>query len=229
MALRYYLCYENEINTQAMSNLSRRIFLRNAGIISIASLTTNPTFAQNQTVSSEGSGLLARISKKTYSLDKLPFKNLLNIYELALNNWKQSGYEAFETNYFVCQNENLALFPLHLHHATVGLIDTAFLCFGKNQMDEWIKLRPLSGLDMEVLDVAAEGLQKHHPDIDLSKFLLPSISQNRNVGFYFDTQKGNVFIKSILSTDSVKTEIIVKEGDKPLFQQTIISQCSLSA
>ena len=215
-----------------MKNPSRRVFLRNATIISIASLSANHAFAQiltPQKPSLSHGSLLARISTKTCSIEKIAFNNLFNIYNISLNNWKQSGYEAMGTNYYVCQDENLVLCPLQFHHNVVGLIDSVLLCFGKNQEGEWQSLKPLSGFDLEVLAVAAEGLQKHNPNIELSDYLLPSITQNRKDGFCFTTQKGEVFIKSILLDECSRTEIIVKEGDKILFQQTIISAHHLAA
>jgi hypothetical protein len=211
--------------------LLRREFLKNTGIIVIASLTTNQIFAQNQVASISRNGntsFMDKISKKTYSLKTLRNNSLLHTYEAALSNWQNSGYEASGSDYYVCQDGNLALFSLHLKHESVGLLDSAILCFGKNQAGEWKSLKSLSGFDLEILTVAAGELQKNNPDIDLSDYLLPSTAQWVNDGFCFSTPKGDVFIKTILLSDASKTEIIVKEGDKILFQQTIISEHQLS-
>lgn len=210
-----------------MNNLSRRVFLRSAGIISIAPLSTNHAFAQNQTIKkplSQNGSLLAKISKKTYSLETLSLNNLLNVYKLSLNDWQKNGYEAFGANFYICQDENLALFPLQYNHTILGLIDSMVLCFRKNQEDEWISIKSLSGFDLEVLTVAAEGLQKYNPDIDLGSYLLPSFPLNNTNSFCFNTPKGEVFIKTFLFENNAKTGIIVKEGDRILFQQTIISE-----
>jgi hypothetical protein len=214
-----------------IKNLPRREFLRSAGITGIAISITNSVFAQKQICSNHlngNIGFMDKIPKKTYSLRTLHEPKLLNIYEKTLNDWQNCGYKASTSDYYVCQGENLFLFPLHLNHESIGLLDSTVLCFGKNETGELIKLKPLSGFDLEALAVAAASLQKHNPDIDLGGYLLPSFSSNQTNSFCFNTLKGSVFIKTLLYKNDSNTEIIVKEGNKILFQQTIISEHRLS-
>ena len=203
-----------------MNNQSRRVFLKSAGIVGIASLTPNYVFAQKQNTYFMGRQVfLSKILKKTCSLKVLSNTNLFNIYKTALNNWQSTGYQAFGSNFYVCQNENVALFPLYHPHNSMGILDRAILCFGKNDRGEWTKLKPLSGYDLEALAVATEGLLKNNADIDLGDYLLPSCFQNMDNGLCFKTLKGNVFIKTTVSKEVSKTKIIVREGEKVLFEE----------
>ena len=165
-----------------------------------------------------GQVFLSKLLKKTYSLKTLFNTNLLDIYKTSLNNWQNTGYQALGSNFYACQHENIALFPLYHPHNSMGILDTAIVCFGKNNEGEWTKLKPLSGYDLEALAVATEGLLKNNANIDLGDYLLPSCFQNMDNGLCFRTLKGDVFIKTIVSKDASKTKIIVREGEKILFE-----------
>lgn len=197
----------------------------------VLALTSNHVFALNKLTStslSGNEGFMEKISKKTCDLQTLKGADLFSIYRTALSNWQHNGYEAHGSNYYVCQPSEIVLFPLHLHHESAGSLDQAILCFAKNQADKWVKLKALSGFDLEALNVAATGLQLHNPAVNLNNYLLPILSSTHAEPFCFHTLKGDVFIKTFIADNNSNTEIIVKEGSKIVFQQKIISKHNLS-
>ncbi len=213
-----------------VKNLRRREFLKKAGIMGIFTMTTGHAFAHKSVAFDTWNGtesLLNKLVTQTHGLQTLTGTQLLSTYQAALVQWQQSGYAATGSEFFICQNSDLALFPLHLHHESTGLLDQAVLCFEKNKSGDWIKLRTLSGFDLEALAVAATTLGNYNSAINLSDYLLPRLSSKHNNPFCFGTAKGEVSIKTLLSDTNSTIEVLVKEGDNTLFQQNIISQHTL--
>lgn len=196
----------------------------------IFTMTTSQVFAHDNAVFTNLKGsesLLSKISKRTQSLQKLTNTQLLTSYEAALVQWRQSGYQPVGSDYYICLHRELALFPLHLRHESIGVLDEVILCFEKNKLGEWVKLKALSGFDLEALTVAATTLEKNNLTFNLCDYLLPHLSRKQESPFCFSTVKGEVSIKTVLSETNSITQVLVKKGSETLFQQQIKSKHTL--
>lgn len=214
-----------------VKNLRRREFLKKAGIAGIFTMTANHVFAHNSAVFGAGNGtegLLDKLATQTQSLQTLTDTPLLVTYQTSLIPWQQSGYQATGSGYYICQHGDLVLFPLHLHHESLGLLDQVILCFEKNKIGDWVKIRPLSGFDLEALAAAATALERYNPNIALCDYLLPRLSAKHKNPHCFSTAKGEISIKTLLSDTSSTIDVLVKEGDATLFQQKIKSKHTLT-
>jgi hypothetical protein len=201
--------------------LPRRKFLL-SGVLSISAFTVHQAFSKNYVVSDvkEELKFFDRITRKTYSLEKLSDPKLFSFYQSSLISWQKSGYEATSNSYYTCMDDGLALFPLQLLHQSLGVLDTVMICFKKDENGDWIQLNSLSGLDLNALAVAADALQNSNEQIDLEAYLLP-IKSIRGDGHRFETKKGIVSLKTLLSENGLSTEVIVWKNETVLCHKSI--------
>ncbi|MNE22351.1 hypothetical protein D3C80_1155590 [compost metagenome] len=151
---------------------------------------------------------------------------LLECYKKAIVNWEKMGYEPSGNFCYSSSDNQLKMFPMHLHVNGSGKLDTILLCFGKNSNGEWKTLKSLSGFDLEAIAVAMKELKTKNNTIDLTHYLFPAPVQQVNP-YSFETNKGSVFLKTILSPEQTSTKIVVMEGSTIVFQKEVMSQHSL--
>jgi hypothetical protein len=211
-----------------MKKLSRRLFLKDAGIISTMAISVNYAFSQKTNHATKfelnSVAFLNKIPSKQYRLEQLNDSELMEQFQLSLQKWKNTGYETIVNSYYVCQNNRLVLFPLEMSHFSLGLLDTAVLCFGKDKNDKWQQLRSISGFELEALQIATESLLTKKPTVDLAAYLLPSPKNNQNSHYLLHTEKGDVCIATKLSPTKTTTNIRIREHGEIIFQTEIVSQ-----
>lgn len=216
-----------------MIDLIRRNFIKNIGFAGTTTLLCgSAVFAQDTFGSFLDSGnkeetILSKFSKSASSDLFLFDSALLECYNKATVSWKKTGYEAAGDFHYSSSDNQLKMFPIHLHVNGSKKLDDVLLCFGKNQNGEWKALKPLSGFDLEALTVAMKKLKSLNGTIDLTNYLFPAPIQQFNP-YGFETKRGQVFLKTQLSHHQTATKIVVTEGSTIIFQKEIISQHRLN-
>ena len=215
-----------------MIDLTRRNFIKNVGFVGATTLFCGTLLAQNtfSNLSDSEKGeenILAQFLKSSYSdtfsLDPM----LLECYKKAIVNWEKMGYEPSGNFCYSSSDNHLKMFPMQLHVNGSGKLDAILLCFGKNSNGEWKTLKSLSGFDLEAINIAMKELQINNKNVDLSHYLFPSPTQKFDP-YGFETNKGSVSLKTILSPEKTSTIIIVKESTSIVYQKEIVSQHTLS-
>ena len=215
-----------------MIDLTRRNFIKNVGFVGATTLFCGTLLAQNtfSNLSDSEKGeenILAQFLKSSYSdtfsLDPM----LLECYKKAIVNWEKMGYEPSGNFCYSSSDNHLKMFPMQLHVNGSGKLDAILLCFGKNSNGEWKTLKSLSGFDLEAINIAMKELQINNKNVDLSHYLFPSPTQKFDP-YGFETNKGSVSLKTILSPEKTSTIIMVKESTTIVYQKEIVSQHTLS-
>jgi hypothetical protein len=214
-----------------MIDLTRRNFIKNVGFVGATTFFCGSLLAQNtltdfSDLDKDEENILAKFHKSTYSDTFFSDRTLLDCYKKAIVNWEKIGYEPSGNFCYSSPNNQLKMFPIHLHVDGSGKLDDVLLCFGKNSNGEWKTLKSLSGFDLEAITVAMKELQIQNNTVDLSHYLFPAPIQQLDP-YSFVTKKGSVFLKTVLSPGQTSTKIIVKEGTNIVFQKEVISQHSL--
>lgn len=214
-----------------MTDLTRRNFIKNVGFVGATtffcggSLLAQNTFGSFSDSGNEDENILSKFSKSTFS-DAFVDATLLECYNKARLSWEKTGYEPSGNFCYSSPDNQLKMFPMHLHVNGMGKLDDVLLCFGKNPNGEWKTLRALSGFDMEALTVAMKELKTKNNSVDLTHYLFPAPIQ-QTTPYSFETPKGSVFLQTQLSYDQTSTKIVVTEGSSIVFQKEVISQHSL--
>ncbi|WP_348812046.1 hypothetical protein [Flavobacterium maritimum] len=214
-----------------MIDLTRRNFLKNVGFVGATTLFCSSLLAQSTFTDFSDSekgeeNILAQFLQSTYSDTFSLNPMLLECYKKAIVNWEKMGYEPSGNFCYSSSDNQLKLFPIHLHVNGSGKLDNVLLCFGKNSDGEWKTLKSLSGFDLEAITVAQKELKTRNNTVDLISYLFPSPVQPLNP-YGFETKKGSVFLKTLLSPKQTSTKIIVSEGSNIILQKEVISQHSL--
>jgi virulence-associated protein VapD len=214
-----------------MIDLTRRNFIKNVGFVGATTLFCGSLLAQNTFTSfsdlnNEEENILAKFPKSTYSDTFISDQMLFECYKKAIVNWEKMGYEASGNFCYSASDNQLKMFPMHLHINGAGKLDAVLLCFGKNTNGEWKTLKSLSGFDLEAITIAMKELKTRNNTVDLTSYLFPSPVQQLNP-YGFETKRGSVFLKTQLSYDQTSTKIVVMEGSNILYQKEVISQHSL--
>lgn len=214
-----------------MIDLTRRNFLKNVGFVGATTLFCSSLLAQNTFIDfieseKEEENILAKFRQSTYSDTFSLNPMLLDCYKKAIVNWEKMGYEPSGNFCYSSSDDQLKLFPIHLHVNGSGKLDTVLLCFGKNSNGEWKTLKSLSGFDLEAITVAMKELKTKNTTVDLTQYLFPSPVQPLNP-YGFETKKGSVFLKTLLSPEQTSTKIVITEGSNIIFQKEVLSQHSL--
>lgn len=215
-----------------MIDLTRRNFIKNVGFVGTTTLFCSSLLAQSPFASflnsdKEEENILSKFSKSTHSDAFLLDQTLLDCYNKAIVSWKENGYESSGNFCYSSQDGHLKMFPMHLHVDGAGKLDAILLCFGKNSNGEWKTLKSLSGFDLEAINIAMKELQINNKNVDLSHYLFPAPTQKFDP-YSFETNKGSVSLKTILSPEKSSTIIIVRESNAIVYQKEIISQHTLS-
>lgn len=216
-----------------MIDLTRRNFIKNVGFVGTTTLFCGSLLGQNTLTSfldsdnKEEENILSKFSKSTHSDAFLLDQTLLDCYNKAIVSWKENGYESSSNFCYSSQDGHLKMFPMHLYVAGAGKLDAVLLCFGKNSNGEWKTLKSLSGFDLEAINIAMKELQINNKNVDLSHYLFPSPTQKFDP-YGFETNKGSVSLKTILSPEKTSTIIMVKESTTIVYQKEIVSQHTLS-
>ena len=219
-------------STENMTDLNRRNFIKNVGFVGATTLICGSSLlAQNACTSFSDSNnrdenILSDFSKSTYSDTFLLDAALLHCYKKTSLNWEKTGYKPYSNYCYSSRDGYLKMFPMHLHTHNTGKLDNVLLCFGKNPNGEWKALKSLSGFDLEAITVAMKELKIKNNTVDLTHYLFPAPVQQLDP-YSFETRKGNVFLKTLLSSEQTSTKIVVMEGSTIVFQKEIISQHSL--
>lgn len=214
-----------------MIDLTRRNFIKNVGFVGATTFFCGSLLAQNtltdfSDLDKKEENILAKFPKSTYSDTFFSDQTLLDCYKKAIVNWEKIGYKPLGNFCYSSHDNQLKMFPIHLHVDGSGKLDDVLLCFGKNSNGEWKTLKSLSGFDLEAITVAMKELQISNNTLDLAQYLFPApIQQLKPYGF--ETKKGNVFLKTLLSPDETSTKIVVMEGSIVIFQKEVISKHSL--
>lgn len=215
-----------------MKKLSRRLFLKNAGIISTIAISVNDVFGQTQKkhpdLRVECRTFLDRLSSKCHRIDQLQDPELAEQFQLSLKSWQNTGYELITKNYYALENEQLILIPLIISHSSLSVLDTGMVCIEKDELGKWQRLRPLSGFDIHALNVAAEALQNTKPNVDLVANLLPKYLKSPCKPEYYNTQNGGVKIKTNIDSDHIRTLIEIEDNTRVIFQKMIVFEKMLS-
>lgn len=215
-----------------MTDLTRRNFIKNVGFVGATTLFCGSLLGQNAFTGfsdsdSEEKNILSKFSKSNISNAFLLDQSLLHCYNAAIVSWEKIGYESSGNFCYSSDDNTLKMFPIHLHVDGAGKLDDVLLCFGKNANGEWKSLKSLSGFDLEAITIAMEELQLHNSNVNLSHYLFPApAAQSEPYGFM--TQKGSVYLKTILSPENTTTKIIIKEGTTAVYQKEIISKHRLN-
>lgn len=215
-----------------MIDLTRRNFIKNVGFVGAttlfcgSSLLGQNTFYSLSDLEKKEENILSIFSKSTYSDAFLSDSALLNCYKEASISWEKTGYQPSGNFCYSSPDNQLKMFPLHLHVNDSGKLDDVLLCFGKNSNGEWNTLKPLSGFDLEAITVAMKELKIKNNPADLTHYLFPVFAKQLNP-YSYETKKGSVFLKTQLSSDYTLTKIVVMEGSNIVFQKEVISQHSL--
>jgi hypothetical protein len=215
-----------------MIDLTRRNFIKNVGFVGTTTLFCGSLLAQNTFTNfsnpdKEEENILSKFSKSTHSDAFLLDQNLLDCYNKTIVSWKGNGYESSGNFCYSSQDGHLKMFPMHLHINGAEKLDAVLLCFGKNSNGEWKTLKSLSGFDLEAINIAMKELQINNKNVDLSHYFFPAPTQKFDP-YRFETNKGSVSLKTILSPEKTSTTIIVKERSRIVYQKEIVSQHTLS-
>jgi hypothetical protein len=215
-----------------MIDLTRRNFIKNVGFAGAttlfcgSSLLGQNTFYSLSNSQKEEENILSLFSKSTYSDVFLSDPALLNCYKKASLSWEKTGYKPSGNFCYSSPDNQLKMFPLHLHVNGSVKLDDVLLCFGKNSNGEWNALKSISGFDLEAMTIAMKELKTKNNVADLTHYLFPAPLKQLNP-YSFETKKGSVFLKTQLSSDYTSTKIVVMEGSSIVFQKEVISQHSL--
>ncbi|MFH6992846.1 hypothetical protein [Flavobacterium sp. FlaQc-48] len=216
-----------------MSDLKRRNFIKNIGFLGVTTLFCSSLLAQNSLLdfshshNGEEENILSNFSKSTFSDSLLLDPSLLDCYNKSIVSWEKNGYQPSGNFCYSSKDNNLKMFPMHLHIDSMGKLDDVLLCFGKNSNGEWQFLKSLSGFDLEAITVALNELRIHNTSTDLSHYLFPAPVQQLEP-YGFTTKKGSVFLKTTLSQNT-SILIIVKEGNTIVYKKEILSKHRLIA
>lgn len=212
-----------------MIDLTRRNFIRNVGFVGTAtlfcggSLLAQNTFSSFSDSTNDEENILSKFLKSNSSDEFLLDASLLECYKKASLNWEKTGYKSSGNFCYSSSDNQLKMFPLHLHIDGTGKVDNVLLCFGKNTNEEWKALKSLSGFDLEAITVAMKELKAKNSTVDLTNYLFPA-PVNQLTPYGFETKRGSVFLKTQLTYHKTSTEIVVKEGSDIVFQKEIVSQ-----
>ncbi|MRX39291.1 hypothetical protein GJU43_08400 [Flavobacterium sp. LC2016-23] len=215
-----------------MTDLTRRSFIKNVGFVGATTLFCGSLLGQNaftnfSDLDKEEKNILSNFSKSNISNAFLLDQALFHCYTTAIVSWQKMGYQSSGNFCYSSDDNRLKMFPMHLHVDSAGKLDDVLLCFGKNDNGEWKSLKSLSGFDLEAITVAMEELQMHNSNVNLSHYLFPAaVTQVEPYGFM--TQKGSVYLKTILSPENTAITIIIKEGTTVVYQKELISKHSLN-
>ncbi|MFB9106999.1 hypothetical protein [Flavobacterium gyeonganense] len=216
-----------------MIDLTRRNFIKNVGFVGTATLfcgssllaqTPFPFFIDSD---NEDENILSYFSRSTSSAVFLADSALLECYKKASLNLEKTGYKPSGTFCFSSPDNQLKMFPMHLHINGTGKLDELLLCFGKKSNGEWTSLKSLSGFDLEAITVAMKEIKAKNSTVDLTNYLFPAPVNQLNP-YGFETKRGSVFLKTQLCYDQTSTKIVVKEGSNIVFEKEVISQHSLT-
>ena len=192
--------------------MKRRKFISTALLVS---LSVSPVLASSNLANQPTTELetllnaLSAAPKKRYFIDK----KLKKLYETSTKPWFLSGYKSLGSNYFLCQNGQVAIFPIKLLHETVGQIEVAALCFERTENGNWQRLPTLSGYHIEALTLAVKALKKERPNADLTTYLLPTQSKKYFQFGGYVTQKGEVNFKvNINATQTIIEAKVLADG-----------------
>lgn len=215
-----------------MIDLKRRNFIKNVGFVGTTTLFCSSLLAQSTFTSFSDSeknemNILSKFSKSNLSDVFLLNQTLLDCYNKTIVSWKENGYESSGNFCYSSQDGHLKMFPMHLHVDGAGKLDAVLLCFGKNSNGEWKTLKSLSGFDLEAISIAMKELQINNKNVDLSHYFFPAPTQKFEP-YSFETNKGSVSLKTILSPEKTSTIIIIKERSRIVYQKEIVSQHTLS-
>lgn len=215
-----------------MIDLTRRNFIKNVGFVSTATLFCGSSILAQNNISSlldsqnGEEDILSQFSKSSFS-DAFSDSALLACYKKASLSWEKTGYKPSGNVCYSSIDNQLKMFPMHLYVNGSGKLDDVLLCFGKNTNGEWNTLKPLSGFDLEAISAAMKELKTKNNTVDLTHYLFPAAVKQQSP-YSFETKKGRVFLKTLLSADQTSTKIVVMEGSTIVYQEEIISQHSLT-
>ena len=133
--------------------------------------------------------------------------------------WKKTGYEAFSKTFFLCDQQQKALFFLHLLHPELGTLDISALVFQKDEATtNWKPATALSGFQLEALIRAAKALKMEQAPNRLAGLLLPHSSQTKPTMGRFVTKFGEVGVQASLPKDKVmRINATVYENNQALW------------
>jgi len=225
-----YFYFDFSLKTLIMNDLKRRNFIKNIGFVGITTLFCGSLLGQNSLLDFSDShnkeeNILSKFSKSTLSNSLLSDQSLLDCYNRSIVSWEKNGYQPSGNFCYSSEDNNLKMFPMHLHIDSMGKLDDVLLCFGKNSNGEWKFLKSLSGFDLEAITMAMNELRIRNNNIDLSQYLFPAPVQQLEP-YGFTTKKGSVFLKTTLSQDT-SILIIVKEGNTIVYKKELLSKHSL--
>ncbi len=213
-----------------MADLNRRNFIKNIGFVGATTLFCSSLLAQNSFPDflyshNEEENILSKFSKSTISDSLLSDQSLLDCYNKSIVSWEKNGYKPSGNVCYSSDDNNLKMFPMHLHVDNIGKLDDVLLCFGKDSNGEWKSLKSLSGFDIEAITLAMNELKMHNNNVNLSHYLFPAPVQQLEP-YGFTTKKGSVFLKTTLSQNT-SILIIIKEGNTIVYKKELLSKHSL--
>jgi len=129
---------------------------------------------------------------------------LEEVYADASKAWKKTGYEALNKTFFLCNQQQKAIFFLHLPHPELGTLDISALIFQKDEATKnWQPATSLSGFQLEALIRAAAALKAEQAPNRLAGLLLPHPSLTKPALGRFVTQFGEVGVQAHLAKNKV--------------------------
>lgn len=133
--------------------------------------------------------------------------------------WKRTGYEALYKTFFLCSQQQKAIFFLHLPHPELGTLDLSALVFQKDATTaKWQTVTSLSGFQLEALIRAAAALKMEHEPNRLAGLLLPHPSLAKPALGRFTTAFGEVGVKASLAKNKVMSiKAAVYENNQALW------------
>jgi len=139
--------------------------------------------------------------------------------------WKKTGYEALSKTFFLCNQQQKAIFFLHLPHPELGTLDISALIFQKDEATtNWQPATSLSGFQLEALIRAAAALKPEHTPNRLAGLLLPHLSLTKPALGRFTTAFGEVGVKASLAKNKVlNIKAAVYENNQALWSSEYAS------
>lgn len=143
----------------------------------------------------------------------------------ASNAWKKTGYEALKTTFFLCNNQQKAIFFLHLPHPELGMLDLSALLFQKDAATEkWQAVASLSGFQLEALIRAAAVLKMEHDPNHLAGLLLPHPGRVKPALGRFGTEFGEVIVQANLGDNKVVSiKATINKNNQALWSSEYVS------
>lgn len=203
--------------------MKRRSFITTAFFSGLLAPELLP-YASNQNLHPWLEVFLKSVNVKTKTKHFLMDKPLNDAYNLAATTWLKSGFKALGSDYFLCRNNQTALFPQVLSHPTLGQLDFAVLCFEKDIDGNWQPLPSFSSFQIEALSKASKDLSFKN----LEDYFLPCLQNSPKLPFSFSTKKGYVTCKVSMSKVQTTIDATISDGENNVWQKQFFSEHRLN-